>query len=751
MAAVSLLLAGGCKQGPELPMQILHVDTESLIVPAIGAEYSVTVTSNTAWTADLSGVDWIRLSVSEGTGNAGITITVLENDRESERSISLPLTAKNDASVASCINILQAGPDADGYISVSALRAMEKVGETITLDTDSSIKGFVASSAIDGNWQSGCFAMQDRFDAPRCGITVAWPDAVSLEKGSEVSVSLRNAVLGRSELGLLTLTLPEGAAVESLETTRISLTPCEVSYDHLLSGDYESMYVVTEQVQVVENQIGASYGDNLMMENDGGLSFLMLVLEDASFADYSVMEGAGTVSGLAAVYGGTPVVCPTTENDIVLSENRMGIMPGIRTLPYIFSFYASEQNNKATKYVTVKDGAYESGKTVMDGGFVVTDNDKAIGATLTAKVYAGKSGHFRLTHWADNGVHDNIPGKSFVCTESMLVDGLTFNDETYYLLTVPLRMTLPQKFNVTFGLGGTGGALRNWILSYSSDNQIWYEAGRVEVPSAISSSGFYHYFTVPVDSQVTFEDQGTLYIKISPYGNIACNGKNATGISSDVRLHSCIAIHTEPVAVTSRPADVVYFEPFDGLKGGLDYLWGDRLAAMMNYCGSDISQWTEAEKNGLSGENVRQRPGYAQLSYVESQAVKRADYVNNLGWLETPQLGQAGDLELSFKAMAYLTPGKRTGAKASEPADVKGDLTAVTVEVIGGGTIDGKTKVTVEGLSTYQFDEFRLDIKGATAATKIRFSSDAETQTTAVAAADRIFSRWFIDDITITK
>ena len=73
---------------------------------------------------------------------------------------------------------------------------------------------------------------------------------------------------------------------------------------------------------------------------------------------------------------------------------------------------------------------------------------------------------------------------------------------------------------------------------------------------------------------------------------------------------------------------------------------------MANYCGSDITSWAPSVKNGISGENVRQRPGYAQIGYVETQAVARNAYKNSPGYLLTPALGTAGDLNLSFKAMA---------------------------------------------------------------------------------------------------
>lgn len=82
----------------------------------------------------------------------------------------------------------------------------------------------------------------------------------------------------------------------------------------------------------------------------------------------------------------------------------------------------------------------------------------------------------------------------------------------------------------------------------------------------------------------------TLLLKLYPTDNVSCNGGTA-GYNSDSRLHSCVAIEAVPKFSTPKPVGAVYFEPFDGLTEGLDYLYGDKLAAMLNYCGSDISEW----------------------------------------------------------------------------------------------------------------------------------------------------------------
>ena len=102
----------------------------------------------------------------------------------------------------------------------------------------------------------------------------------------------------------------------------------------------------------------------------------------------------------------------------------------------------------------------------------------------------------------------------------------------------------------------------------------------------------------------------------------------------------------------------------------------------------------------------------------------------------------AGALRLSVRALGYKTCSDRPKGKANEPKDKKGDLTEIVVEVVGGGTINGATKAIVSGLATDAFNTYSLKITGATASTQLRFTSEP--------ASDE-FSRWFIDDIYVTK
>lgn len=357
------------------------------------------------------------------------------------------------------------------------------------------------------------------------------------------------------------------------------------------------------------------------------------------------------------------------------------------------------------------------------------------GANITAKL-SSSGGNLGFRYWTESSGHHNLPMKSW---QEL--------DQNYALLTFPLNETIDGPFRFSFGWSASGSAPANWYLRYSNDNVTWYTPAPTDGPHFVIPQGKtvgggknFFYWTIDIAPQIPLERRGTLYIRISPYDGTRVDRSGAAiGNGGEIRLHSCAVVEKVPVFNTEKPAGAVYFEPFDNLTTGLDYRHGDKLAAMLNFCGSDISVWDAAVKNGLSGTHVRQRPGYAQIGFVETQTVAHGSYTNNTGALMTPAFGASGTLTLSFDAMAYKNTSvfSNSGAK-----DLKGDLKSVVVEVIGGGTIDGAAKKVVSGLTYTEFNRFSLTIDGATASTAVRFTSEP---------ASGEFSRWFIDNICVTK
>ncbi|MCD8294427.1 MAG: hypothetical protein LUE27_04145, partial [Clostridia bacterium] len=415
---------------------------------------------------------------------------------------------------------------------------------------------------------------------------------------------------------------------------------------------------------------------------------------------------------------------------------------------YVFSFYCSEMTNETSKYVPHTTLTWHS-TTLLEKGVVCTENDETIGAYLEIVTYnftkSGTiSGKGATNLWAENGSHDNLNESGYVSLDN---DVTTPPEECGLFMTIPLQIDLPTDFDLTFGMGAGSQALKNWTISYSIDKETWYEGNSFIIDHKISSGSYYLYFTLPIHLEIPIPARSTLYLKFTPNGSVGVDSDDTdgTGTSAYIRFHSCVIISEQVEGSTSTPSGAVYFEPFDKLTAGVDYFIGEKAAALANFCSSGIEDWDSDKLNGLTGSYVYERPGYAQIGYMDTERVSSrttaSAYTPYSGELVTPAIGRSGDFTLSFKAAAYRSPAIRDGSSTGV-LDVKSpDLTSVIVEIVGDGTVEGSTSYTVTSVPTDAFKTFTLSLKGITADTKISFKS----------AGDGVPSRWFIDDILITE
>jgi uncharacterized protein (TIGR02145 family) len=96
-AALALLtMAASCSKDepnePEAPTPELSVAPASISATGTAGSYSITVTSNVAWTAT-AGADWLTLSPAAGEGNCTVAVNVAENASAAERTASITVTA----------------------------------------------------------------------------------------------------------------------------------------------------------------------------------------------------------------------------------------------------------------------------------------------------------------------------------------------------------------------------------------------------------------------------------------------------------------------------------------------------------------------------------------------------------------------------------------------------------------------------------------------------------------------------------
>ena len=728
-AAFALLLsAGSCKDDVALPMQSIALDTHAILAPSFGTTLSFEVRANCDWQISVTGDDtsWAQLSRSEATGTATVAVAIGENATSASRSLTLRVAAKRNAAVAEELNFVQASATSEGYLSVPDLRTLAADGD-YTVTQEVKLRGIVVSSVQDNNYFENCLALQSDLK-PRCGITLRTDETLYRNPGEELEIDLKGAVVGvNAETGVMELKPVSDDRVVRSETTQVTPEALLVTYAQLASGDYESMYVSLD-AQVVVSDLNKVLSDNVTVQTADDERFTLYARQNSTFGIDAVPVGSGRLCGIAGVYDGNSVVMPCTAADFA-AMNAPRFDGGI-TLPYVLSIMTRTATNGDGKYV------YYSGSnsTGSIDGVSVTAMD-GTGANITAKL-SSSGGNLGFRYWTESSGHHNLPMKSW---QEL--------DQNYALLTFPLNETIDGPFRFSFGWSASGSAPANWYLRYSNDNVTWYTPAPTDGPHFVIPQGKtvgggknFFYWTIDIAPQIPLERRGTLYIRISPYDGTRVDRSGAAiGNGGEIRLHSCAVVEKVPIFNTEKPAGAVYFEPFDNLTTGLDYRHGDKLAAMLNFCGSDISVWDAAVKNGLSGTHVRQRPGYAQIGFVETQTVAHGSYTNNTGALMTPAFGASGTLTLSFDAMAY----KNTSVFSSSGAkDLKGDLKSVVVEVIGGGTIDGAAKKVVSGLTYTEFNRFSLTIDGATASTAVRFTSEP---------ASGEFSRWFIDNICVTK
>ena len=721
-----LLAAGACKDGVDLPGQSVSLSTHAILAPSFATTLSFDVAANCDWTISVAGDDtsWAELSKTEATGMATVAVSIAENDTSGARTLTIRVTAKRNPSVVEELSFVQASSTAQGYLSVPDLRKLAADGD-YTVTQDVKMRGIVVSSVQDNNYYDNCIALQSALKA-NCGITLRTDEVLYRKPGEELEIDLKGAVVGvNAATGVMEVKPASDEMVSRTETTQVTPAAIPVTYAELMSGEYESMYV-TLNVQVVVSDINKKLSDNVTVQTQDDERFVLYARQASTFGIDAVPVGSGQLCGIAGIYDGAYAVMPCTEKDITMSSPRFD---GGIGLPYVLSIMTKTATNGDGKYV------YYSGSngTGSIDGVAVTAMD-GTGANITARL-SSSGGNLGFRYWNEGSGHHNLPMKSWTSGK----------DKDYALFTFPLNEAIDGAFRFSFGWSGSGTAPANWTLSYSNDNTVWYTPAPADEPhfvipqgKTVGSGKNFFYWTIDITPQIPLERRGTLYIRVTPFNQVTVNA-GTVGNGGEIRLHSCVVVEKIPAFNTQKPAGAVYFEPFDRLTTGLDYRHGDKLAGMLNFCGSDIATWDAATKNGLSGSNVRQRPGYAQIGFVETQTVAQGSYTNNTGALLTPAFGVSGTLKLSFDAMAYKNTSVHSNSGAK---DMNGDLKSVVVEVIGGGTIDGAAKKVVSGLTYTEFKNFTLTIEGATASTAVRFTSEP---------ASGQFSRWFIDDICVMK
>lgn len=403
-----------------------------------------------------------------------------------------------------------------------------------------------------------------------------------------------------------------------------------------------------------------------------------------------------------------------------LNAEKIEFPAGVGRLPYVFSLFATNGTGNTPKYVTKKVVASKTCIQLTEAG---------TGSVLEART-TGTACDYWSNKWYGQ---DNI-----VCEY--------FNtNDTYLMLSVPLKTSLPSSFRVSFGhfTEPAHDIVKDWKVQYSKDNQTWYDGATYQFERILK------YYSVEMTPEVTFSAGDMLYLRWVPYGNASWTGGTTDGLKARVQFVSGIVI-ADVVSPDSDASGNVYAEDFDRISGGVDYRMAgqkngiEKLGLLGELYGKKIDSWTDEQKKGLSGFNVAERPGYVQIGFATyANDNRNGAGTNQVGSLVTPVLENAsGTINLSFKAMCYRSPFE---GRAAMSAKAQADVTDIVVKIKGAGSFNPSTPVTsmtLNGISTDKFDTKTLTIYNSNAITQIEFTSTA---------VSGMFTRWFLDDICISR
>ena len=735
---VPVLAAACVNQDVDLPNASLRADKTQIAAPAMESDFTVALKANCNWQVVIEDEDaqWLSISPKTGLGNADIVLSLMPNT-STVRDAEVTIRSTDDPSQTLTVFVKQSAHGS--YLTIAELRSLASnltVGTPeYTITEDKKICAIVNTAAIGANLPGGVFGIQDAKE-PGSGILVRTEELSWNDFGEELEIPVKGAVLTRDENGILELKPAADAAIVRTETSNVQLSPVVISHADYVAKTYESMYVALETVQAVATELTATMDGRVEFQDEDNERYAVYTWSGAAFVGAAVPTGSGRLAGIASLVDGEEVLLPVTAEDFALSGNRFGAASGIR-LPYIFSFKA--------KGASDADGMYYNTMRMSDGSTwtnflsappakqIVEPND---GSGVTMTFYRSKASSNGNNN---NGVRFRVNADKLDNIFSLQLWG-TGNPYPYVLLTYPIAETVsPGTLWLSCSVTGTNYAPRNYTVQSSTDNTLWETCGDLLIPS--KKRNVPHFFSVPVTLHETLRKGSTLYIRIMQKEDIRIGGEDEATEGGEGRLHAAIVLDRPSSDLTTFPAGAIYTEGFDRIYGGVDYLLGsDKLVNMNVFSGDDISDWDEAEKGGLTGENVSARPGYVQIGHAPFQATLPNALSCHVGQLTTPALSalaEATDIEVTLKAMAY-----KTGSMMADAADKKGDMTSFKVEVIGGGTIDGETSKVISGMNYQSFSDFRFLVNGATSATQLRFTSEA---------AEGGFTRWFLDDICVVK
>lgn len=218
---------------------------------------------------------------------------------------------------------------------ISYVRALKsQAANGLTMTENIKIKGTVISDRSVANIHAKSLVIQDG-TGKNSGITIRFSANHSFNLGDEVEVCLVGGTISVYN-GLLQAQPSSDALATKTTKANASMAATNISVKELIDGDYESMYVYIEGVQVFNEHLNVTMYNttqkgNIKVGTSATESFFMYTTSYATFINETVPSGNGTLKGIAGIFA----TSTSTSNQISpQSKADFGGMNGTRNAAY---------------------------------------------------------------------------------------------------------------------------------------------------------------------------------------------------------------------------------------------------------------------------------------------------------------------------------------------------------------------------------------------------------------------------------
>ena len=316
--ATSLFL-GSCEDEKPFEQAKIGVNPTSVSMTAEAGEATIKLKSNRDWKSEIitnsEDKSWIVIDKTSGAAaedSIEIKISVTPNTAEDRQATIVFKTETVKAEV----RVSQVGAKPKEYAKISDIRALYK-DTNVKIEGEKTIKASVISNntVLNNATSRKTLVVSDG----EAGISIyLTADNKELVLGDELEISVGGLELQRYQNGSLQI---NALPLENITKLGTKVIPAkQITAAELLTGNYESMYVTIPEVQVVKEDLEKTFAtsdkhSSINMEAKTGEKFVIFSSRYSTFKDEKVPQGSGSLSGIAAVFGGTTFQISVTSAD----------------------------------------------------------------------------------------------------------------------------------------------------------------------------------------------------------------------------------------------------------------------------------------------------------------------------------------------------------------------------------------------------------------------------------------------------